>query len=348
MSECLIQTQDLPPIMESPVIRNIKCSITRIKEVVMAQKPELGHDLRQWAALSWYAIRPAAYAYSGGTSAQPFFIVGSGRCGTTLLRRLLQASPDIHIPPENWAYGKWMQTFRRYRAVLPWNDLVHLLLSKFMGSNQGWFDRYPEDLIYELEKLTRPQRTLDRFIDTVYSYHGRSCGAVCTRWGDKTPLNINSMENILRIFPKAKFIFLLRDPLDVSYSCSFLEQYQGDLIRPAQRWRQAFYKGRAFGAKHPSRLLEVRYEGLVQDPIQNMELITRFLGVEYSSTLLGNDDYHEDMADVVSTPHLQNALRPVSITSIGKGRRELTDFQRRQVASVIGDELVQAGYEPVA
>jgi hypothetical protein len=35
----------------------------------------------------------------------PFFVVGPGRCGTKLLRRLLQASPAVHIPPEDWSMG---------------------------------------------------------------------------------------------------------------------------------------------------------------------------------------------------------------------------------------------------
>ena len=32
---------------------------------------------------------------------RPFFIVGSGRCGSTLLRAMLEAHPDVHVPPES-------------------------------------------------------------------------------------------------------------------------------------------------------------------------------------------------------------------------------------------------------
>jgi hypothetical protein len=32
-------------------------------------------------------------------SIEPFFVAGSGRCGTTLLRRLLWVNLEIHIPP---------------------------------------------------------------------------------------------------------------------------------------------------------------------------------------------------------------------------------------------------------
>src|SRR5437870_13279949 len=36
-----------------------------------------------------------------GTAAAPMpFIVGTGRCGTTLLRMMLDAHPDLAIPPE--------------------------------------------------------------------------------------------------------------------------------------------------------------------------------------------------------------------------------------------------------
>lgn len=313
----------------------------------MVQTPEVIRNLRQWAALSWHVVRPAAYGWRDETPVQPFYIVGSGRCGTTLLRRLLVANSQVHIPPENWAYGGWIQTFRRYRAVLPWHDLVHLLLSKFMVNNHGFFDRYPSDLLGELLELPPQHRNLAAFIHTVYSHHGRSCGVDFTRWGDKTPLNVGHMEDILRVFPKAQFIFLLRDGIDVAYSWSFLDKYKGELIQPAQRWRQAFHAARDFGARHPDRLLELQYEALVKNPKENTERVLSFLRLDKRPALAGNDELSGAMADALSTPHLQNVFRPVSVDSIGKGRRELSDLHQRQVSAVIGDELVKAGYEPV-
>ena len=36
----------------------------------------------------------------------PFFIIGSGRSGNTLLRTILETHPEVHIPPETYVIGK--------------------------------------------------------------------------------------------------------------------------------------------------------------------------------------------------------------------------------------------------
>src|SRR5215204_558893 len=66
-----------------------------------------------------------------GEGFSPFFIVGSGRCGTTLLRRILEADPTVHIPPENWVFQTMVRAYRKGSRALLWNDLVNLVLSTF-------------------------------------------------------------------------------------------------------------------------------------------------------------------------------------------------------------------------
>jgi len=116
---------------------------------------------------------------------RPFFIVGSGRCGTTLLRRLLQASPEVHIPPENWTFGACIADFRTYRARLPWDGLVDCLLCRHMLENDRWFNTPPSDLRPRLHTLDPEQRSLARFYDELYRYHGDACGAGFERWGTR-------------------------------------------------------------------------------------------------------------------------------------------------------------------
>ena len=41
---------------------------------------------------------------------RPFFIVGSGRSGNTLMRRVLQTSPELHIPPETFVLGDCIES----------------------------------------------------------------------------------------------------------------------------------------------------------------------------------------------------------------------------------------------
>ena len=42
----------------------------------------------------------------------PFFVVGAGRSGTTLLRLILAGHSRLHIPPETWFLRHWCGIFR--------------------------------------------------------------------------------------------------------------------------------------------------------------------------------------------------------------------------------------------
>jgi hypothetical protein len=74
----------------------------------------------------------------------PFFIVGSGRSGMTLLRRFLIAIDGVHIPPETYVLGPVIGQFWQLRS-LRWQELVPILLSRFQF--------HPEFRAFGLESL---------------------------------------------------------------------------------------------------------------------------------------------------------------------------------------------------
>jgi hypothetical protein len=276
---------------------------------------------------------------------RPFFIVGSGRCGTTLLRRLLQASPKIHIPPENWTFGACTADFRTYRSRLSWNSLVDCLLCRHILENDRWFDTPPTSLRPRLHSVDRERRSLARFYDEVYRYHGEMRGAEFERWGDKTPANVWGMDQLLHIFPGAKFVHIIRDGVDVAHS--YERRDQKGLVKPAQRWKSAVTAAQEFSARHPDRMVEVRYEDLCRKPQEIVRKTYQFIDVLYRDDLLSRTDHYDELKKAQSISHYENVFESISTVSIGKGRRNLTTAQKEKIAPVIGDELVRQGYAPV-
>jgi hypothetical protein len=113
---------------------------------------------------------------------QPFFIVGSGRSGTTMLRLMLNRHPELRIPPESW----WLIDLLE---VLP----VATPLSKEDISRAGaiitghvrWKDwNFPEA---HLKAALGDLREADLavLVDTVFRTAASMGGK--QRWGDKTP-----------------------------------------------------------------------------------------------------------------------------------------------------------------
>jgi hypothetical protein len=281
---------------------------------------------------------------------QPFFIVGSGRAGTTLLRRILQASDEIHIPPEIWSFKDTYTHFLRYRSILSWGDLISVLVCRRIarGDFEPSFRRKGVSIIQGLIDLPTNERSLARVIDAINRQHGHHQGATFSRWGDKTPLNSFCLEEIVEVFPDAKFIHMIRDPADVIRSYLERKEIALDNLRTAVgRWDRAVQSVINFGKKN-EQVIEIRYEDLVSHPEAETESICEFLGLNFRPSWLGRTDHFDEIDEVAGRDHHANVFEPISTKHVGKGRRELSTEALHRLDSLIGEKVEQLGYEPIA
>lgn len=191
----------------------------------------------------------------------PFFIIGSGRSGNTLLRRILYNHSTLHIPPETYVLGNGIKFFSVNRKLL-WRELVFSTLAQF--------EYYPEfetfeislrPLAWKLIHLPPDKRSLAFILDAFYRYHAEQHKIVCQRWGDKTPINTFALDRIYSVFPEAQFIHIIRDGCDVVASYRKARIYT-NILEAANRWVSAITVAQNFIKSHPENCLEIRYEEL--------------------------------------------------------------------------------------
>jgi len=272
----------------------------------------------------------------------PFFIVGAGRSGTTLLRRILVASKQVHIPPETYVLSQIIEHYRR-NAYLAWPTLVNQCMALFALHPE--FDTFKisvRPLLPELLALPENERSLARMLDMFYCYHAEQTGVTCSRWGDKTPVNTFALDDIYAVFPKAKFIHLLRDGVDVVHSC----MQQGlvpELEDAANRWKKALYAVDAFSEKHPNACRALRYEQLVQSSAASMEALCIWLNLEYKRGMIEDCGHMQSLGDMAYA-HYESSKQAVSKKYIGTGRRNLNHEQKQKLQILIGQELLRLGY----
>ncbi len=297
----------------------------------------------------YYALTGESIPLHRGEQSQPFFIVGSGRCGTTLLRRILQASPEVHIPPENWGLGYVIYHFREKGWYLRWDQLVEIVGAAHQHRTAGWFEAVenPADFFTHVLDWPESKRSLYRLVDHLYRSHGESIGAEFSRWGDKTPVNVNHMEAILQTFPDSRFINLIRDGVDVVHSWSRHEKYDGNVVRPARRWKEAVVGAHEFAREHPKRVLEVRYEKLVREPEKTVREICQFIDLTYEAEMLSRSDHYDEMERAKSVDYFQNIFESITTQNIGKGRRNLSKEKKEKISQLIDGKLSYFGYKHV-
>lgn len=210
-----------------------------------------------------------------------------------------------------------------------------------------WFNEPPTALRDRLVHLPREKRSLARLLDEVYRYHGQRQGATFKRWGDKTPMNVGCMDEIIEVFPEARFIHLLRDGVDVAHSWSGVEKYAGEVLAPARRWKRAVTSAQKFGKRHPARFLEIRYENLCREPKATLQRVCSFVDASFDKALLSRNDHYNEMDSAQSIDHYENAFRSITTERIGKGREDLDEKQKEILGSVLNEGLVSFGYPPI-
>jgi len=240
---------------------------------------------------------------------EPFFLVGSERSGTTLLRLMLAHHPEIECAPE----------FEFLVEEMPpeqgWPDL------------DGYYDWLATNRIF-LPHGLEVDRTLDypalakSFVAQYCSRSGKRVhGATCHKHFDR----------LLRIWPKARFVHLLRDGRDVARSCIGMG-WAGNVWYGAQRWIDAERLwARVAERVDEGRRFELRYEDLVRDPEGELARLCAFLGKSYRGEML---EYAGDSSYERPDPKL-----------VAQWRRKLGPGELALLEARIGGLLRERGYE---
>lgn len=274
----------------------------------------------------------------------PFFIIGSGRSGTTLLRRILIQNPEIHIPPETYVLGKMVVLFQR-NASMRWSNLVNLMLATIEYQTDFSTFNIPNlnELALGLRGIPATERTLSNIVDQFYRYHAMKQGVNCTIWGDKTPLNTLNVESIHKLFPEAKYIYLVRNGYDVVYSYCKTGLYTS-YKEAANRWRRSNEKALKFKTKNGKNIFQVKYENIVTNPSRVVPDIFSFLGVSYRKEYLTNPA-NIKMGDVEKKPHHYNIEGKILGNRIGMGKRKIPDEEIESIKSILMPIQKRLGYE---
>lgn len=275
------------------------------------------------------------------------FIVGVGRSGTTLLRLIMDAHPDMAIPPE----AHWLVQGIRYLEEHSWSlDGLWEVLCAHYGWDQMPFDKE------KLGRLFEPEKGIASFFRSIYQSYAADLNA--SRIGDKTPINNLFMLKIAEHFPEARFIHLIRDGRDVALSYRKVDFGPGSDPRQAAMlwtWRIAFARTQAQFLPH---YREVKYEDLIRNTREVVESIDAFIDLDFHPQQM---NYHQKAKERLSETHYRSPqqsekdwirleklfAKTTSVpdsSRIGCWKQEMSKEDVLAFEAVAGDLLVDLGY----
>lgn len=272
-----------------------------------------------------------------------FFIVGTGRCGTTLLQSMLTSHPNLVIPPETHFFAKF-DPARRFSDPLRLEDVSAYLA--FCRDDRYWRELGVDEAALE-DRLRRGPRDA-RSIFLWILRHLAGSGGAGERIGEKTPRHARCVDRIVSLFPEARFIHIYRDPRDVVVSLRAMEwRFSDSVLLNARSCRKTYDSLLADAARlGPERYTSVRYETMVAEPEAELRRLCVFLDEPFDQAMLR---YHErEHTGFLSTEAGWKDLtrKPIDLSRIGRYRDKLSVREIRTIERTIGPHLRLLGYEP--
>jgi hypothetical protein len=262
----------------------------------------------------------------------PFFVVGSARSGTTMLRLMLNAHPEVAVPPES----RFVVDLYTGSGEV---DISTLLTALARHSRFEAWELPIEAVRSELGDVARA-----RYADVMraaYRAYARLQGK--PRWGDKTPRYVEHLDLLARIFDDARFIHLIRDGRNVALSYADVPFGPKTVAAAADLWARRVGAGMRLGRSLGGRYLEVRYEDLVEDAAGEIKSLCEFLELDFDPGML---DYTERARDAVlprAAEYNPNVTRK-PISNVRSWETVMAEDQVEVFEAVAGPVLSDLGY----
>lgn len=202
------------------------------------------------------------------------YICGCDRSGTTAIGSMLGGQPALFAIPETHFIIETL-----FNRNVTGNDLVDGtdIISAFQKNwrFQIWDYEPSQDFLTRIDKALFPRDLLQLlFLD----YSNLSMTEDTPTWVDHTPMNILHVNWLSRLFPKAKFIHIIRDPRAVAASLMKLSWGPSNVNEFIPFWLQKVAAGIAAERSEPDKVLSVRYEDIIDGKYDGIPKIRRFLG----------------------------------------------------------------------
>lgn len=268
----------------------------------------------------------------------PIFLFSMVRSGSTLLQRILATHSKIDSAFEPWILLPLMYLTKSGGVISEYgsnntrNHVKHLI-SQFPNKDQDYY------------------KQVNMFAKNFY---GLLSDENTTYFVDKTPRYLLIIPEIIEAFPEAKFIFLLRNPIQIY--ASIISSFGDGKFKCLSRFN--LFNELTFGPKLLSegmKLLKdnaviVRYEDLVNKPKPELENILKYLNLDYEDPMLSDfhqRDYQQILVDRDNPPETYNKVSNVTLEKWKKTfntryrKRILTSYLKRLDNTI----LVNLGYD---
>lgn len=267
-------------------------------------------------------------------SSPPVFIVGMPRSGTTLLSNLLNASEEIYFPQETHFFSQ-LNKFKKNEG-----KLKKTFEKFYLNKNEIYFKSWNLDInkIEELAGLNEKE-LFEKLIYLLQLQNKKQF----ENWGEKTPIHFVYIPQILKFYPNAKFIHIIRDPRDVFNSMIASSWVK---IFPFEEKINQFKISSGLHLSNKENIISIKYEDLVLNTEKTLKEIFSFSNLNYTEKILSNFNKEENLNfSEKFEPWKKNNKKNIDKKNIFKWKNEKEKPLYYYISSQLKQEISNLGYE---
>ncbi len=207
----------------------------------------------------------------------PIFVLSCERSGSTMLRYIIDTHSEVACPAHLY--------LGRLCADL------NITLSGTLAQLEHKTQEYEQCRRWAVNKT---RNVIQEIMDNYVRGKGKKI------WCEKTPMNLEFLEQLEEHFPNARYICLYRQCMDVVISCVNLSRYKflpehvpyvnrnpGNILAAmVENWIDKTEMMLRFEAKNSTRCYRVKYESIVSNPEDALPPMFHFIGVNWEDDLI--------------------------------------------------------------
>lgn len=274
-----------------------------------------------------------------------FFITGRGRSGTWLLQSILDSHPALCVAPEALFIINLQSS---YGHVTHWTDKL---------KQQFYEDLILEKKINDWWKLTNEQLKAHIFaqdaamdyaamVKSIYLLYNRENDQKELQLiGDKNPEHTLFMEPLIKLYPEAKFIHMVRDPRANILSYQNVKFDLDNTSALSYRWNLYNKAALKSISNYPDKILLIKFEDLLMDKEAVIKSICDFLGI---ASFENTDTFHTKSKTILAWN--ESIAKPIDkskakdwVERIGAKDRNLVESITHELAQNFGYEMTKSG-----
>ncbi|SRX75398.1 sulfotransferase family protein [Aequorivita antarctica] len=288
----------------------------------------------------------------------PFFILANPRSGSSMLRIVCESHSQLCVPPESGFMEWWYPKYKTWQASDNRDQIkINLFVKDILSSKKIETWHLDSEFLFKMIEKENP-RNYAEIIALVYISFGLKSNKDLKVWGDKNNYYLHKTILLNKIYPKAKFIHLIRDGRDVAtsymalqelhFSSNYAPKLSHNIEEIAEEWSannmllDSFFK-----TIDKERVIRVHFEDIIKNLKNECIRITNFLKVPYEESML---EYYllnkkRKIEPQETLDWKKKTLEKPDIKNIGK-YKDLLSVKELAVFNTIAQEgLKEFGYE---